>query len=325
VEVYDPGSASFLAKPSIAKPSIDRPIQDKPKIMPIRTGSHPLQKALQDAKAALRKIIAQHQDTIDSLRGGIVENEGQAAEVEKQKNRAIADFEASLKALSDEKLQLEVAHKVSKADKVKAEEDLRLAILKGTAGIDQLAQELKDSITELTAERTQTQNGRTRRVTTCEEERRAMLESQSNTISSLDAEVSQLNQQKSDAQQKLDVLKKQHGVAENADQGTDTTDQGSSDDAGQGDSSDQGASDNGAADSAGAADSQGDASAADSAGADDAGAADSQGDAAASDSAAADGSADSQGAADGAGAADSQGDASATDSAASDGAGAADS
>jgi len=60
-------------------------------------GPHPLRGELEDAKAAIRKIIAQHQDDINSISLSIKAKEEAIAEVEKQRERQAADFDGALK------------------------------------------------------------------------------------------------------------------------------------------------------------------------------------------------------------------------------------
>jgi chromosome segregation ATPase len=174
--------------------------------------AHPLREKLNKAKAEIRKIIAQHQQTMDGYKSSISDNVAQTEELRTQKERAVADYDRALKELSDHKKSMWDSHAIAKANKIKAEEDLAVAIAEGTGAIDKLAKELRDSIAELTAERSRTQQQRAQLITTCEEERKALLSSQGSIISAFVAEISQLNQQETDAQQKLDTLKASHGV-----------------------------------------------------------------------------------------------------------------
>jgi len=174
--------------------------------------AHPLRAKFNKAKAEIRKIIAQHQQTMDDYQSSISDNIAQTKDLQTKKERAVADYDRALKELADQKKKLWDAHNTTKTNKIKAEEDLALAIAEGTASINKLAKELKDSIAELTAERTQTQQQRAQLITTCEEERKSLLSSQGQVISAFKAEISQLKQQKTDAQQKLDALMADHGV-----------------------------------------------------------------------------------------------------------------
>merc|ERR1719487_1216503 len=82
--------------------------------------THPLQTQLRNAKAELRKIIAQHQQTIDSLQTDIKENEDKTRKLETEKQRAMEDYDNSLKELADQKAQLEDSTTIAKANKVQA-------------------------------------------------------------------------------------------------------------------------------------------------------------------------------------------------------------
>jgi hypothetical protein len=192
---------------------------------------HPLKKQIADAKAELRKIIATHQASMDSLRASITINEENSQELEGQKTMAIADYDRALKTLADEKKSLEDSHAVAKTTKLANEEGLRDAESKGTKAIAALTAQLQESIGTLTDQRKRQQESRAEQVTTCEENRKGMLITQSNAIGALDAELSQLDRQKSDAEKDLETLAAQHGVADasGADQGTDSADQGTAD------------------------------------------------------------------------------------------------
>merc|ERR1719198_243404 len=61
--------------------------------------THPLQTQLRNAKAELRKIIAQHQQTIDSLSTDIKENEDKQKKLTTEKQGAMEDYDNSLKEL----------------------------------------------------------------------------------------------------------------------------------------------------------------------------------------------------------------------------------
>merc|ERR1719375_3094051 len=174
--------------------------------------THPLQTQLRNAKAELRKIIAQHQQTIDSLSTDIKENEDKQKKLTTEKQRAMEDFDNSLKELADQKAQLEDSSGIAKANKVQAQKDLAAAIASGTAAIDKLAGELRDSISDLKAERGREEDARSTQITTCEEDMKALLDSQGNVRSAIISETNQLKQQKKDAEDQLEKIKGEHGV-----------------------------------------------------------------------------------------------------------------
>jgi len=175
---------------------------------------HPVRAQLENAKAELRKIIAQHQETINSLQGDIKQNEDETAEVESQKQQALADYERSLKALGDQKAELSNASAAAQASKEQAEEELVAALSSGEAAIENLKTQLESSIAELKNERAATEDARATQVTTCEEEKKALQDSQGNVISALVAEIDQLKQQKKDAEDQLELMKQEHGVVD---------------------------------------------------------------------------------------------------------------
>jgi len=174
--------------------------------------AHPLQKQLRDAKAQLRKIIAQHQQTIDGLTTDIQENEARKSDLQREKQRAMEDYDNSLKELSDQKAQLTNSSNIATKNKVQAEKDLAEAISTGTAAIEKLAGELRDSITEMKAERARQEDARSTQITTCEEDMKALLDSQGNVISAIKSELEQLKQQKKDAESELEDIKGKHDI-----------------------------------------------------------------------------------------------------------------
>merc|ERR1719387_1080329 len=123
---------------------------------------------------------------------------------------AIEDFDYALKQLSEQHAELSDAHDTATANKAKSEDDLARTISEGQAAINALSRQLTNSINSLTLERKNEQKARATEVISCEEFRKAQLESQGNTISALDAEIAQLQQELQDAQQKLDAVKAEH-------------------------------------------------------------------------------------------------------------------
>merc|ERR1719359_843908 len=96
----------------------------------------------------------------------------------------------------------------------RAVEELAAAVSSGTAAIEKLATELQNSISELKNERTKAEDARATQVTTCEEEKKALQDSQGNVISAFNSEIAQLNQEKKDAEDNLEAIKMKHEVAD---------------------------------------------------------------------------------------------------------------
>merc|ERR1719261_919250 len=95
-----------------------------------------------------------------------------------KKQQALADYERSLKALGDQKAELSNASAAAQASKEQAEEELVAALSSGEAAIENLKTQLQSSIAELNNERAATEDARATRVTTCEEEKKALQDSQ---------------------------------------------------------------------------------------------------------------------------------------------------
>jgi len=93
-----------------------------------------------------------------------------------------------------------------------AQKDLAAAIASGTAAIEKLEGELRNSIKDLKAERAREEDARSTQITTCEEDMKALLDSQGNVISAITSEIGQLQQQKKDAEDNLEKIKGDHGV-----------------------------------------------------------------------------------------------------------------
>jgi len=172
--------------------------------------AHPLQTQLRNAKAAIRKVISQHQETIDDLTAAIQANDRKREEVTKQKHRALTDFNAALKELADQHKNLTDSHDAVSADKKLTEDNLASTVAAGEASIDSLASQLRTSIKDLTEERARNEDARAKQITANEEFMKALLDAQSNVISALDSQILQLEQEKKDAEEKLEALKRQH-------------------------------------------------------------------------------------------------------------------
>jgi len=171
---------------------------------------HPLQTKLNDAKASIRKVIAQVKSNINNLKADIDDNERKREETLKKKRQAIEDFDYALKQLSEQHKELSSAHDTATSNKAKSEDELATTISQGQAAINALETQLTNSINALNLERKNEQKARASEVISCEEFRKAQLQSQGNTISALDSEIAQLQQELQDAQSKLAAVKDAH-------------------------------------------------------------------------------------------------------------------
>merc|ERR1719262_1562904 len=102
------------------------------------------------------------------------------------------------------------SHDTARADKKLAEDNLAATVAEGAASIERLASQLRTSIEDLTKERARNEDARAKQITANEEYMKALLDGQSNTIGNLDAQIQQLEQEKKDAEEKLEALKHQH-------------------------------------------------------------------------------------------------------------------
>lgn len=174
---------------------------------------HPLQTQLNDAKAAIRKVIAQHKDTIDELKASMSTNEEKREQLLKEKRRALEDFQVTLKELAEQKTKLKSQLGAATKAKQNAQDKLSQTIADGKAGIQQLAGQLRQQIKELEQERKSTEEERAKQITTCAEVSKALLDAHGNAISALDSELSQLEQMLKDAEGKLNVVKTENGLS----------------------------------------------------------------------------------------------------------------
>lgn len=177
------------------------------------TDGHPLHKELNDAKAAIRKVIAQHKDTMDELKASLSTNEEKRETLLKEKRRALEDFEVTLKELAGQKTTLKSQLGAATTAKQNAQDKLSQTIADGKAGMKQLADQLRQQIKELEAERKSTESERASMITTCAEVSKALLDAHGNAISALDSELSQFAQMLKDAEGKLNVVKSENGLS----------------------------------------------------------------------------------------------------------------
>jgi len=180
---------------------------------PSENEGHPLQDKLNNAKAEIRKIIAQHKKTIDSLHASLTVNEQEANKLARAKDKAMSDYNIALKALEKQRAELSASHKAASQSKTEAEAKLESTTAEGLGAIKTLTTQLQKQMAALEAERKSTEEARVRQITTCKETRKAQLDAHAEVVGGLDAELAQLDQELNDAQAKLDQVKHHHGIA----------------------------------------------------------------------------------------------------------------
>jgi chromosome segregation ATPase len=162
---------------------------------------------LENAKAAIRKVIAQHEETITTLQAAIDVSTDDAAQEQDAKDAVVAKFDSRLKRFADAKAQLQADQDAAKAKKEEAERQLADTTSKGEEQIAKLLATLKASVDSLKEERTKTEADRTKQIDTNAATMQNLLNSQNEAVNEMTAAIERLKGQKNTAREILQNLK----------------------------------------------------------------------------------------------------------------------
>lgn len=173
---------------------------------------HPLAERIRKAKERLNALIDEYTAQITNLDSLLSANKQETDTANADRQKAIDNYDASLKALADEKARLEKSRTSNQDKKASTESELAKTIVDSERQIARLLTDLRNSVSNLKLQRRKAEQDRTQQINTNMAILTAATNSHASTVNGLQSQIDQLKQDKKDAQDRLDALKEKHDI-----------------------------------------------------------------------------------------------------------------
>jgi len=176
----------------------------------LHEGTHDKHKALENARAAISKTIAQHENIVKNMRAALALNEQQTAQKIGDQKGSWDEFNVALQALAEQKEKLLLTFETTDAARLDSENKLKTNVAGSAEEMTKLEQTLSQGIETLRRSISDADEIRAKQVVVNGEFMKSMKQSHSEAYKKSASEVSSIQQELQTAQRNLEYLKAAH-------------------------------------------------------------------------------------------------------------------